>query len=176
MNNKLKPAIIGGVALGVLSAIPFVNIVNACCCAWVLMGGALAAYLYIKDSPNPVTMGEGAMLGAMSGVIGTVISWIIGIPLSFIFGDTFYAMLVNLMAKVDPRQAEILQRQIEMAQNQSLVERLPSMLLGMVFGIVVITLFAAVGGLIGTALFEKRKRNTAVMPPPPPPPTPGYGG
>jgi hypothetical protein len=42
MNDKLKPAIIGGVVLGLLSVIPFVNFANACCCLWAIVGGLLA--------------------------------------------------------------------------------------------------------------------------------------
>ncbi len=31
--------------MGVLSALPFINILNACCCLWVVTGGVVAAYL-----------------------------------------------------------------------------------------------------------------------------------
>ena len=40
----IQPALLGGVAMGVLSALPVINIAN-CCCAWILFGGGLAAYL-----------------------------------------------------------------------------------------------------------------------------------
>src|SRR5437588_622051 len=53
MNDKMKPALIGGVILGILSAIPFVNIPNICCCAWAIVGGIIAANIYIKNSPAP---------------------------------------------------------------------------------------------------------------------------
>ena len=45
MNDKLKPALIGGVILGILSALPAVN---TCCCIWALVGGLIAANIYIK--------------------------------------------------------------------------------------------------------------------------------
>jgi len=32
-------------------------------------GGALAAFLYIKDSPTPVKTGDGAMVGGLAGVV-----------------------------------------------------------------------------------------------------------
>jgi hypothetical protein len=41
--SKLQPALIGGLVTGVLSALPFVNILNACCCLWVVTGGVVAA-------------------------------------------------------------------------------------------------------------------------------------
>src|SRR5438477_7824653 len=86
MDNKMKPAIIGGIVVGVLSAIPFVNIVNLCCCFWALLGGAIATNLYVKASPTPVKPGDGAVLGLMAGVVGALIYIVIGIPLGFLFG------------------------------------------------------------------------------------------
>ena len=35
---KLQPALLGGVTIGVLSALPVINLAN-CCCAWILFGG-----------------------------------------------------------------------------------------------------------------------------------------
>lgn len=166
MNNKLQPAIIGGVVLGLLSAIPFVNILNVCCCAWAIIGGIIAAYLYIKKSATPVRIGDGAVLGAISGVIGSIIYCIVGIPLSLVMGDTLNAMVVKLLTNINPAQAEEMRRQLELAQNMPLAARLPSLLFGALISFVLLTLFSVIGGLIGTALFEKRKGDTNVPPPP----------
>ena len=83
MNNKLKPALLGGLIVGVLSAIPFINY---CCCIWSIGGGVLAAYLYIKSSQTPVAMGEGAMVGGMAGAVGAVIYLILGLPIAIFSG------------------------------------------------------------------------------------------
>ena len=40
---------------------------------------------------------------------------------------------------------------------------------------VLLIIFATIGGLIGVAIFEKRK-GAAGVPPPPPPPAGGFGG
>lgn len=167
MNNKLRPAIIGGVVLGLLSAIPFVNFLNICCCAWAILGGALAVYMYVNASPVPVRSGDGALLGAMAGLIGSVIYWIVGIPLSLLAGNAFNNLIVTLMERVDPNQAETLRRSIELANSQPLIERLPGILLGAIIGLALLTIFSTIGGLIGTAMFEKRK-GVADIPPPPP--------
>ena len=37
-----QPALIGGVVMGVLSALPIVSGGNLCCCLWVVSGGAEA--------------------------------------------------------------------------------------------------------------------------------------
>src|SRR5258705_12699137 len=102
MNNKLKPAIIGGIVVGLLSAILFVNFVNFCCCLWAVLGGALATYLYIKASPTPVKPGEGAVLGLLAGVVGGLIYIVIGIPLGILVSSQMTGLFSHLMESVDP--------------------------------------------------------------------------
>lgn len=159
MNNKLKPAIIGGVVLGLLSVIPFVNWANLCCCLWALLGGALASYLYIKNSPVPATPGDGAILGVMAGVVGAVISVVIGIPVSILTGGLMIGILVRLIESVNPSQAEMMRAQIE--AGQSVVGAIVN---GLILAVLLV-IFSTLGGLIGIPIFEKRKRG--VMPPSP---------
>jgi len=68
-DSFLKSALIGGVALGVLSALPVLGAVNCLCCAWVIGGGMFAAHLYVKEAQLPVTLGTGVLLGLLAGVI-----------------------------------------------------------------------------------------------------------
>jgi hypothetical protein len=163
MNNKLKPAVIGGVVLGLLSAIPFVNFVNICCCLWAILGGLLASYLYVKNSPVPANAGDGAIVGAIAGAVGAVIYLVLGIPLAIVSGSAMRAMFINLITNVDPSQAEMLRRQME-AQGDNIAGVIVQSLVGALLLIV----FSVIGGLIGIPLFEKRKGGT--MPPPPPAP------
>jgi len=167
MNNKLKPALIGGVLLGLLSVIPFVNSLNACCCLWAILGGMLASYLYVKNSPTPATPGDGAMIGALAGVIGAVISLILGIPISYAMGPTMRNLLLSLVENLDRQQAELLRHQLEMSGDSIVPVIINALILA-----VLLFVFSVIGGLIGTALFEKRKGG----PVPPPPPTPGGPG
>lgn len=165
MDNKMKSALLGGVALGVLSAVPFINTLNACCCAWAILGGVLTSYRYIKSSPTPVKPGDGALLGLMAGGIGAVVYIVLGVPLIMVMGNTMGAMIANIVAKNSPEQAE--QIRMQMAQSTSFV----SALFGAIIGAVVLAIFATIGGLIGVAIFEKRKDGGAgPMPSPPPPP------
>jgi Family of unknown function (DUF5518) len=167
MNNKLKPALIGGILLGLLSVIPFVSALNVCCCLWAILGGMLASYLYVKNSPTPATPGDGAMLGALAGVIGALISLILGIPISYAMGPTMRNMLLNLVENLDRQQAELMRRQLEMSGDSIVPVIINALILA-----VLLFVFSVIGGLIGTALFEKRKGG----PVPPPPPTPGGPG
>ena len=166
MNDKLKPAIIGGVILGVLSAIPGVS---SCCCIWALVGGLIAANIYIKASPNPVTPADGAVVGAIAGAVGAVLIIVVGIPLQLIFGAAMSSMMGGLIQNADPRQAE----QIQRAMASGL--RFGRAILNALMYSVTAVIFSAVGGLLGVAIFEKRKGGPGV-PPPPPPQAGGPGG
>src|SRR5215207_9867967 len=113
MNNKLKPALIGGVVLGILSVVPFVSAANICCCLWAILGGMLATYLYVKNSPTPASPGDGAILGALAGVVGAIIYLIVGIPVAYAMGPTMRNMMISLVESMDPQQAEQMRRQFE---------------------------------------------------------------
>jgi len=167
MNTKLKPALIGGVFIGVLSVIPFVSAANLCCCLWAILGGMLATYLYVKNSPTPAGAGDGAVLGVIAGAVGAVISVIIGVPLSLAMGPIMRNMIVSLMQNVDPRQADLLRQQFE-AQGNAIAPLIIQSLIGA--GLLFV--FAIAGGLLGIPIFEKRKD---ALPPPPQPFNEGGG-
>src|SRR5690349_24929968 len=80
---KTQPALLGGIAIGVLSALPVINIAN-CCCAWILFGGALAAYLMQQNHPEPIQIGDGAGVGLLAGVIGAAVWLVVSIPINLI--------------------------------------------------------------------------------------------
>lgn len=164
MNNKLKPALIGGIVLGILSVIPFVNFVNICCCLWAILGGMLASNLYIKSSPTPARAGDGAALGAIAGAVGAVISVILGIPIDLAMGPIMRKLMVSLVENVDPQQAEMLRQTWEASGST-----VGSIIIQALVVAALLFVFAIVGGLIGVAIFEKRKGPAA----PPPPPFPG---
>jgi hypothetical protein len=145
MNNKLKPALLGGLIVGVLSAIP---IINYCCCIWSIGGGALAAYLYIKSSPVPVSMGDGAMTGGLAGVVGGIIYLVLGLPIAILFG----------MAAM--------QDQLNRTGVQLPFTGVALMVVAGIVGAVILAGLATLGGVIGVAIFEKRKGN-GIAPPPP---------
>jgi hypothetical protein len=144
MNNKLKPALLGGLIVGVLSAIP---IINYCCCIWTLGGGVLAAYLYIQSSPTPVKIGDGAIVGGLAGVIGGVIYFVLSLPINIFFG----------MAAMEA--------QLERSGIQLPFSGMVLLIISSLLGAVILAVLTALGGLLGVAIFEKRKDGAA--PPPP---------
>jgi hypothetical protein len=163
MNNKIKPALIGGVVLGLLSVIPFVS---TCCCLWSILGGILASYLYIKNSPTPVNAGDGAILGALAGVVGAVIVVVLGIPVQLLMGAAVANVFIGLLSNMEPSQAEMMRQQILAGQTVA------GAIINALIVAVLVFIFAIIGGLLGVPIFEKRKGN---LTPPPPPANVGGG-
>src|SRR5919112_4726646 len=98
MNDRIQPALWGGVFIGVLSALPIVNIGNCCCCLWVICGGALAAHLRQQNSPLQIEAAEGALVGLMAGAIGGVIGSVLSLPLQFLVGPYQRQIMERVLA------------------------------------------------------------------------------
>lgn len=149
MNNKLKPALLGGLIVGVFSAIhSLIPIVSLCCCIWSIIGGVLAAFLYIKSSSTPVPMGDGAMVGAMAGVVGGIIYVVIYLPIALLWGMATMQEQLDRSGLHLPFSGSIL------------------MIVGSLIGAVALVALATLGGVIGTAIFGKGKGPNAAPPPP----------
>jgi hypothetical protein len=170
----LKPALTGGMALGILSAIPGLSFCNCVCCAWAIGGGILAAYLYVKGSPFPVTMGQGAGTGLIAGAIGGVVCSLFSIPLQLIStGGENQTMMVEQLREILAKNPEFPQEAWQ--SIEAFLMHDGSMFLLTVFSffanIVFFSIFAMLGGAIGVALFEKRKPGNFqqdTLPPQPP--------
>jgi|SRR6266436_1202422 len=171
MNEKIKSAVIGGLLLGFLSAIPLVKLVDFCCCAWALLGGALAVKLYIGKSAKPVTVGEGAGIGAIAGLVGGVVYVIVGLPLSLLTGNMFMGQIIGIMEQVNPQVADAMRTSLVQQMNMGIGERLLNSIPGALVWFVCLLVFATLGGLIGVPIFEKRNSGPGTPPPPQ-----GFGG
>ena len=158
MNERLQPALWGGLFIGVLSALPLVNIGNCCCCLWVLVGGALAVYLRQQNTPFQLDAAEGAIMGLMAGLFGAVIGSIVAIPFQMMSGPMQQQMMERILSdnpEITPEMRAWIER-FSVTSGLWIVSLLVSLVVYAVFGLL--------GGLLGVAIF---KRN---LPPPPPPP------
>jgi hypothetical protein len=180
----LKPALIGGVILGILSSLPIVMAFNCVCCAWVIGGGVLAAYLYVKDASVPVTLGRGVALGLLTGAIGALVTALFSIPLYILSHGPGAGFMEQMRQSIDqmpnlPPESRQFMHSLYSGNGMSAV----LYAFGFLFMLFVYSLFGMLGGSIGVAIFEKRKPGespAADLPPyqppsgmpPPPPPTP----
>jgi hypothetical protein len=152
----------------VLSTLPVVNIVNLCCCAWVIFGGALAAYLMQQNHPAPISAGDGAVVGLMAGAIGAVAGSLIAIPLAMALGPMQAQFLDRILENTGdlPPEAQAVLEQMRGGMIGGAVG-VVAFLFSLIFSLCVYSVFGLLGGLIGAAMFKK---NT-----PPPPPPAGFG-
>jgi hypothetical protein len=154
MNNKLKAALLGGLIVGVLSVIVSqIPLVSLCCCLWGIGGGAVAGLIYIKGSPTQVSVGDGAIVGALAGVVGALIFLVVNIPLALFLGA---AAIEQALA----------QSGVKMPMSGSVL-----IVVGNFVSAICLIVLAVLGGILSVPIFEKRKD---VVPPPPPAGPGGY--
>ena len=144
-----QSVLLGGLFIGVLSALPIISAGN-CCCLWTLGGGMLTAYLAQQQTRQPLRLLDGARLGLLAGLAGAVI-WL------------FTAAVVEvLMAPLQQRMIDFVLRSARdippdargmlesFGREASIAGRLA---VGFVFQLFIQTPFAALGGLLGAAVF-----------------------
>lgn len=157
-SGRLQPALLGGLLIGVLSALPLVSAGNCCCCLWVVSGGALAAYLRQQNLPAQIDAAEGAIVGLMAGLIGGIAATVISIPMEMAMGPLqrqFMDRILSTNPDFPPEFRDILERSAASGAGVAIK---------LVFNVVTGIVFGLLGGLLGAAIFKK-------TPPPPPPGT-----
>lgn len=161
MRSRLvMPAFVGGLVIGVLSALPVISVGNVCCCLWVVVGGAVGAYLLQQNQTAPITAGDGALVGALAGLIGAFVSLVLSIPITLLMSPVQRAVLERLRDSGASMPPEVTQAFDNAGSGFLLVASFLLMLF-------ISPVFAATGGLLGAMIFRKP------LPPPLPPPTPG---
>ena len=156
---KTQPVLLGGVFIGVLSALPIVSAGNLFCCLWVVGGGVVAAYLMQQGHPEAITVQDGALGGFLAGVVGAFVYTIVSVPVQW------------LMAPIQRRVAQGL---LDAARDvppelRAMVENLSSgtsvlSLMFMFFAMLLVgMIFSTIGGVLGALMFRRA----------PTPPAPG---
>jgi hypothetical protein len=154
MSSKLQPALLGGLLIGVLSALPFVS---TCCCLWVIVGGMLTTYLLQERSTTPVSAGDASVAGLLAGVVGAVVSTVLAQLIAFATGTTMADAIDGMLGRggLPPQAVGALQ---QIREFPAAVFILGSLFLSMV----IFPIFSMLGALLGVALF----RRTPAPPPP----------
>jgi hypothetical protein len=161
-SGRLQPALFGGLFIGVLSALPIVNMGNCCCCLWVVVGGALAVYLRQQNTPYMVTTAEGALTGLLAGLIGGVVAAVLSVPVMAIMGPFQQQMIeriINSRADFPEESRDMIERMLRRSGGFGAI----AFVLGLMYHVLFGVMFGMIGGLLGAAMFKKD------LPPPPPP-------
>jgi hypothetical protein len=151
-----QPAVIGGLVMGVLSALPFVSAGNFCCCLWVIGGGVVAAYVLQQNQSTPITPGDGALVGLLAGLAGAFIEVAVSIPISLVVGPLERALttrVLDMAGNMPPEFQEVLQRINR--EGPSGAWFIVAHVLGLMMWLCVGAVFSTLGGLLGAAIFKK---------------------
>jgi hypothetical protein len=157
-----QAVLLGGLFIGVLSALPIVNLAN-CCCLWILGGGAITAYLAQQEHPGPFGLMDGARVGFRAGIFGAVI-WLFASTVV----DLMMAPLQQSAADFMLRGATDIPPEVRSwLENLDNTASMPArMIIGFFFQLFVAAPFAALGGLLGAAMFGRPAEPRSIQPPP----------
>jgi hypothetical protein len=147
----LGPALIAGGAAGLLSGIPFVNCL---CCLWIIGGGVLAAYLLADRTPGPRSAGDGALVGALTGIAAAVVSAVIEIPLRPVneaFLRNFVDRLSRFAEQMPSQWRDLLERRTPRGFSPGLF------FLDLFVTAAIFAVLGVLGGVIGVSIFGRKK-------------------
>ena len=162
-----QPALIGGVVMGVLSALPIISVGNACCCLWVVSGGLVASYLFQQNRSTPITPADGALVGLLAGLAGAVICFVVSIPIDLLVKPMEQAMLQRVldMGTLPQEARDIFDRYGRGGAGGGAYFILSS-IFSLMFWIFAGGIFSTLGGLLGALMFKKQTPPAVIDIPP----------
>ncbi len=158
------PALIGGVAVGVLSVTPFLQCL---CCLWAIGGAVLAAGILAARSDHSLTTGDGAIVGALTGILAALVT-------SFLQLTPLQEINARIGQRWVQRMAELSNQQLpswwKPEQFGTHIFSAARFLLGLFISAAIFAALGVLGGVIGASLFGKKKALPQPQPAPPPSP------
>jgi hypothetical protein len=152
----LRPAISGGLLLGILSCFPVIAAGNCLCCLWIQGGGGLAAWLVNKQRPGTLKFGDGAYAGVLAGLIGTFVYALINIPIQLSHTAADAATALKVLNSLIPDAPPDLQQQMAAYFDPDFnVSRL---LMSVIAFSLVGGLFSMIGGILTVAAISQQKK------------------
>jgi hypothetical protein len=166
--DYLRPALIAGAVAGLLSGLPFIGAGNCICCLWIVGGAVAAVRLLAAATPGVLAAGDGAVVGALTGIVAAVVDALVSIPLRSFNLDLARRILdkaADLGTEMPAGLDEIL--------SGSGVFSPGWFLIGLFVSAAMFAAVGALGGIIGVSLFGKKAAPPATTPPAPPAPPQG---
>jgi hypothetical protein len=154
----LVPALIAGAVAGVLSGIPFVNCL---CCLWIIGGAVLATSLLAKNTSTALTAGDGAIVGALTGIVAAVVDGLISIPLQPVNAAVVQRLTESLARVMDELPAAF---QDLLRRETSTGFSLAGFFLGLFITAAIFAVLGLLGGVIGVSLFGRKKTPSPPQP------------
>lgn len=165
------PALIGGLIVALPSFIPYVGYGDFVLCLWSWVGGIVAAKMLTTRSSRIQSLGDGARIGLLAGLIGGVIYLIVAAPII-----AWQMPRVIEQISATPNFPSEWTETFLLVQENFAIRVGVALLAGLLAGAFRAG-FTVLGGMLGVAIFEKRKQNVPpTYPPQYPPQDPSGGG
>lgn len=152
MPDNKQSIILGGLVTGLLST-SYLGYINFICCLGILAGALVAVWHYTDTHELTIPTGKGATMGIMAALFGLLISTVLNYVLvkAGINHETaFTEFILNMFGdSMPPEQVEAMEAQME--QEKTALQYL----LGIGGGVIVSSIFGAIGGSIGAKMFKK---------------------
>ncbi|MCI0706555.1 MAG: DUF4199 family protein [Ignavibacteriae bacterium] len=166
--SKFRSAAIAGAAMGVVSALPGLSLINCCCCAGIIGGGVLAFYLYKQEHREGMPALEatdGLVLGILAGLVGAFTATVLSLFILLVFGPWEAELMRTVMERVLESMEEGgslppgMSDQIRDEMEKSIAESSTALgiLGGLIMNLIIYPIFGLLGGLLGYAFFKPKQ-------------------
>ncbi len=159
MPDQKQSLILGSAIVAVLST-SYLGIINCLCCAGVIAGAMVSVWHYTTNNELTISAGSGASMGAIVGLVGTLIAMILNLALVKMGVRSDLAVtnfIINQFGDSIPPDS--LDQMIEQANSPvTIVSYIKSAWVGLIVG----PLFGAIGGIIGASVFKNGTDDLAV--------------
>jgi hypothetical protein len=145
--KRHQPALLGGLLIGLLSALP---VVGGCCCLWAMVGGTLTAYLIQQRMTDPITTGDAAVGGLIAGLVGAVLATLATWLAFMVIGPVAQSSVEQALASNPAITPEMHDFIMKLLSGKGVV------LLKLCINLPVYAVFGMLGGLLGMAFFKKK--------------------
>ena len=154
--SRFQPALLGGLFIGIMSALPGISFGNCCCCLWVLTGGMLSTYLLQGRQATPVETSEVLVQGLIAGAVGGVLAGIISVLLQPIIGPWQQQIMMQMMERFQAAMPPESRQQFDEAMRQQGAASAQAEMLRSLIFVPVSAAFATAGAALGLAFFRKK--------------------
>jgi hypothetical protein len=145
-----RPALLGGLFIGLLSSLPIVSAGNFCCCLWVVTGGALTAYLLQQSKPEPIETADAVVNGLLAGILGAVMASVVSVVIFSVGGQAMQDQIRSAIESNPQVPSEMRDQMLNLMTGRNLVFLIAFM------NLVIYPIFSMLGALLGVAMFRKK--------------------
>lgn len=148
LDKYYRTSLLGGIVLGLLSSIPYINTCNIIC-LWIIAGGGVASFLYWKQEEE-ITLREGIISGGFAGVLGAPVSTLFFIIRWFLFKKKLTRKVISFLKDYENIPLGTKESIIGLLKNHPFLIFINNLF----FNIIIYSIVAGLGGLLTVKIIE----------------------